>query len=554
MDSRFVVDGKTLSCHYNLVTSNTKNLNLYTSFSMRSIAFFIILLFSCKSKNNTTDSAINSLDLKKGEVISCGPQEGEIFGTVSFTSTVPATLQKDLNTAIALLHSFEYDEAEKMFAKVIDKAPDCAIAYWGVAMSNFHPLWMPPSQPELQKGMQAIQIARSIKNKTKRETDYIEAMGQFYGNAEQSDHRTRVLKFEKAMESIYKTYADDKEAAIFYALALNAAADPSDKSYTRQRKAFSILSPIFQEEPLHPGIVHYLIHSYDYPELSALALSAARKYASIAPASAHAQHMPSHIFTNLGLWDECIQSNLASVSAAKCYAEKAMIKGHWDEELHGMDYLVYAYLQKKENALAKQQLNYLQTMNEVYPVNFKVAYAFAAIPARYALERKDWKQAAELNIHPLNFPWDKFPWQNAIIHFARVLGHVHLNNINAAEKELDTLKAAYEKLKDQKNKGLEAAQVAVQINASEAWIEYKKGNNEKALALMNAAADAEDATEKHPVTPGPVIPARELLGELLLEMDQPALSLTAFEQDLKRHPNRLNGLIGLAIAKEKAKK
>ena len=264
--------------------------------------------------------------------------------------------------------------------------------------------------------------------------------------------------------------------------------------------------------------------------------------------------MPSHIFTNLGLWDECIQSNLASVSAAKCYAEKAMIKGHWDEELHGMDYLVYAYLQKKENALAKQQLNYLQTMNEVYPVNFKVAYAFAAIPARYALERKDWKQAAELNIHPLNFPWDKFPWQNAIIHFARVLGHVHLNNINAAEKELDTLKAAYEKLKDQKNKGLEAAQVAVQINASEAWIEYKKGNNEKALALMNAAADAEDATEKHPVTPGPVIPARELLGELLLEMDQPALSLTAFEQDLKRHPNRLNGLIGLAIAKEKAKK
>ena len=520
---------------------------------MRSTAFFIILLLSCKSKNTTTDSAINSLDLKKGEVISCGPQEGEIFGTVSFASTVPANLQKDLNTAIALLHSFEYDEAEKMFAKVIDEAPDCAMAYWGVAMSNFHPLWVPPSPTELQKGMQAINIARSIKNKTKRETDYIEALGQFYDNAEQSDHRTRVLKFEKAMESIYKTYPDDKEAAIFYALALNAAADPTDKSYTKQRKAFAILSPIFQEEPLHPGIVHYLIHSYDYPELSALALAAARKYASIAPASAHAQHMPSHIFTNLGLWDECIKSNLVSVSAAKCYAEKAMIKGHWDEELHGMDYLVYAYLQKKENALAKQQLEYLQTMDEVYPANFKVAYAFAAIPARYALERKDWKQAAELNIHPLNFPWDKFPWQNAIIHFARVLGHVHLNNINAAEKELDTLKAAYEKLKNQKNKSLEAAQVAVQINASEAWIEYKKGNDEKALAFMKAAADAEDATEKHPVTPGPVIPARELLGELLLEMNQPALALPEFEKDLERHPNRHNGLIGQTIAKEKAK-
>src|SRR5678816_1432580 len=199
------------------------------------------------------------------------------IGKVEFETLFGENVKEDFNLAVKLLHSFEYDEAEKMFAKVIDKAPDCAIAYWGVAMSNFHPLWMPPSQPELQKGMQAIQIARSIKNKTKRETDYIEAMGQFYGNAEQSDHRTRVLKFEKAMESIYKTYADDKEAAIFYALALNAAADPSDKSYTRQRKAFAILSPIFQEEPLHPGIVHYLIHSYDYPELSPLALSAARK-------------------------------------------------------------------------------------------------------------------------------------------------------------------------------------------------------------------------------------------------------------------------------------
>ena len=525
-------------------------------FSMRafSLLAMIFFLLCCKNKDNTKTSAINSLDLKRGDIISCGPQEGEIFGTVSFVSTVPATLQKDFNIAIALLHSFEYDEAEKMFAKIIDNSPDCAMAYWGVAMSNFHPLWVPPSQPELEKGAQAIQIARSIKNKTKRETDYIEAIGQFFDNAEQSDHRTRVLKFEKAMESIYKIYPDDKEAAIFYALALNAAADPSDKSYTRQRKAFAILSPIFQQEPLHPGIVHYLIHNYDYPELSALALPAARKYATIAPASAHAQHMPSHIFTNLGLWDECIQSNLVSVSAAKCYAEKAKIIGHWDEELHGMDYLVYAYLQKKENALAKQQMDYLQTINEVYPVNFKVAYAFAAIPARYALERKDWKQAAELKIHPLNFPWDKFPWQNAIIHFARLMGHVHLNNLNAAEKELDTLKAAYEKLKDQKNKALEAAQVAVQIKASEGWIEYKKGNDEKALAHMKEAADAEDATEKHPVTPGPVIPARELLGELLLEMNQPALALTAFELDLKLHPNRHNGLIGLTMAKEKANK
>ena len=201
--------------------------------------------------------------------------------------------------------------------------------------------------------MKAIEIARSIKDKTKRESDYIEAIAQFYENADQLDHRSRVLNFEKAMEKIYRNYPDDKEAAVFYALALNAAADPTDKTYAKQRKAFAILNKIFEQEPLHPGIAHYIIHNYDYPELAELALPAAKKYAAIAPASAHAQHMPSHIFTRLGLWDECIQSNLVSVSSAQCYAEKAKIKGHWDEELHGLDYLVYAYLQKKEDSLAK---------------------------------------------------------------------------------------------------------------------------------------------------------------------------------------------------------
>ena len=517
--------------------------------------FFIVISFSLSffSCNNTSDTGpLNtSLNLKRGKIISCGPQEGEIFGTVSFKATVPQNLQKDFNTAIALLHSFEYDEAEKMFAKVIDEAPDCAMAYWGVAMSNFHSLWAPPTPSELQKGLQAVQIARSIKNKTQRESDYIEAIAKFYEHSEQLDHRSRVLNFEKAMEAIYKTYTDDKEAIIFYALALNAAADPADKSYSRQRKAADLLNPIFQQEPLHPGLAHYLIHNLDYPELSELALPAARKYASIAPASAHALHMPSHIFTNLGLWDECIKSNLESVSSAQCYAQEAGIKGHWDEELHGIDYLVYAYLQKKEDTLAKQQLDYLQTINEVYPVNFKVAYAFAAIPARYALERKSWEEAATLKIHPANFPWDKFPWQKAIYHFARSLGNIHLDNLNAAEKELDTLKALYNSLKDQKNKALEAAQVAVQIKTSEAWIQFKKGNNKKAVELMKVAAISEDATEKHPVTPGAVIPARELLGEMLLAMNDPKLALEAFEQDLKIHPNRRNGIAGLKIAKQK---
>ena len=514
-----------------------------------SLMFFI----SCNNINNEKYvSAAKSLDLKKGEIVSCGPQEGEMFGEVSFTASVPENLKTDFNIAIALLHSFEYDEAEKMFAKVIDQSPDCAMAYWGVAMSNFHPLWAPPTPLELKKGAKAIEIARSIEKKTKRESDYIDAMGKFYENAEQLDHRSRVLNFEKAMEKIYFTYTDDKEAAIFYCLALDAAADPADKTYSNQRKAFAILSPLFQQQPLHPGLAHYIIHNCDNPELAELALPAARKYASIAPASAHAQHMPSHIFTRLGLWDECIQSNLVSVSSAKCYAEKAKIKGHWDEELHGMDYLVYAYLQKGADDLAKQQVDYLLTIDEVYHVDFKTAYAFAAIPARYFLEKKMWKEAAGLQIHPSNFPWEKFPWQKAINHFARLLGAVHINNINEANIELENLRSIFDVLNKQKDKALEAAQVAIQIKTGEAWIEYKQGNNAKGLELMTAAADMEDGMEKHPVTPGAVIPARELLAEMLLELNKAAPALQAFEIDLKTHVNRFNGLYNAGIAAERS--
>jgi hypothetical protein len=514
------------------------------------IAIIILFLFlSCNNKSQTKSSPAISLELKRGEIVSCGPQEGEIFGAVSFDATVPLELRKDFNTAIALLHSFEYDEAEKMFASIIDRSPDCAMAYWGVAMSNFHPLWAPPGSAELN---QVIEIARSISNKTNRESAYIEAIAKFYEQPDKLDHRSRVLNFEKAMEIVYKSYPDDKEAVVFYALALNAAADPKDKTYSRQRKAFNLLNPIFQQEPLHPGIAHYIIHNYDYPAIAELALPAARKYAGIAPASAHAQHMPSHIFTALGLWDECIQSNLVSVASAQCYAEKSGIKGHWDEELHGIDYLVYAYLQKKKDELARQYVDYLATINEVYPANFKVAYAFAAVPARYALERKDWKQAAALQLHVANFSWENFPWQEAIVHYAKLLGNVHLDKLEEANKELSILKLLYDKLSKLKDKSMEAAQVAVQIKASEAWLEYKRGNNNKALELMRSAAAMEDAMEKHPVTPGAVIPARELLGEMLLKMNKPSLALEAFQQDLKTHPNRRNGLNGVMAATQQS--
>jgi tetratricopeptide (TPR) repeat protein len=521
--------------------------------SGRRICIYLALLFclSCKTKTRDFVSAAGSMDLKRGEIVSCGSQDGEMFGSVSFSASVPEKLRSDFNIGIALLHSFEYDEAEKMFAKVIDQSPDCAMAYWGVAMSNFHPLWVPPTQPELQKGTRAIEVARSIHSKTKRESDYIEAMAKFYENADRLDHPSRVLNFEKAMEEVYLSYPDDKDAAIFYALALAAGANPADKTYSHQRKAFAILNPLFQEQPLHPGVAHYIIHNCDFPEIAELPLPAAKKYASIAPASAHAQHMPSHIFTRLGLWDECIQSNLGAASSAKCYAEQAKIKGHWDEELHAIDYLVYAYLQKGKDDLAKGQRDYLQTITEVSPVNFKVAYAFAAIPARYALERKKWKEAADLQMHPANFPWEKFPWQEAITHFTRLLGSVHTGNLEKAKTELEVLKLLHGKLANAKDKVPEAAQVAIQIKASEAWIEFKQGNNNKALELMKAAAGMEDGMEKHPVTPGEVIPARELLAEMLLEMDKPALALEAFELVLKTHANRFNGLYGAAIVAQK---
>jgi len=516
------------------------------------LSLIAMMFISCKSKNeNQYQDLISSMNLKRGEVVSCGPEDGQ-FGTVSFTASVPEKLRTDFNIAIALLHSFEYDESEKMFAKIIDEAPDCAMAYWGVAMCNFHPLWALPTPAELEKGAKAIKLARSIDKKTKRESDYIEAIAKFYEDPDRLDHRSRVLNFEKAMEEIYLSYPDDKEAPVFYALALNAAADPADKTYANQKKAFAILNVIFEKEPLHPGIAHYIIHNCDYPELARLALPAARKYASIAPASAHAQHMPSHIFTRLGLWDECIRSNLVSTSSARCYAEKAKIKGHWDEELHGMDYLLYAYLQKGEDDLAKEQVDYVETINEVYPVDFKEAYAFAAMPARYFLEKRMWKEAAKLEIHPANFPWEKFPWEKAIIHFARLLGSVHEGKINEATTELENLKSLYNVLSKEKNMSKEAAQVTVQIKTSEAWIQYKEGNNDKAFELMTAAADMEDGMEKHPVTPGEVIPARELLGDMLIEMNRPALALEAYEADLERHPNRFNGLYGAGLAAERS--
>lgn len=522
------------------------------AFSQPPAFIFISLIFiSCQQKNTGPSKAtIEAINLKRGDVISCGPGDKQ-FGTVAFEFTGSEKIKNDFNFAIKLLHSFEYDEAEKVFAKIIDVEPDCTMAYWGVAMSNFHALWTPPSEAEIKKGAQAIEIARSITKKTQRETDYINAISSFYTDWEKTDHRTRCNGFEKSMEKIYADYPNDKEAAIFYSLSLVAAADPADKNFTKQKKAGSILTALYPGEPNHPGIVHYIIHTYDYPELASLALDAANKYAAVAPSSAHALHMPSHIFTRLGLWNENIQSNLASVSSAQCYAKAAGIKGHWDEELHGLDYLVYSYLQKGQNEHAKNQLEYMETIREINPANFKVAYAFAASPSRYLLENKFWNEAASLQVHQSNIVWKNFPWQQAIINFTRLMGSVHTGNLAAANAELKILNQLHDTLINQKD-AYKANQVQIQIKTGEAWMRLKEGKNSEALQLMNLAADLEDKTEKHPVTPGEVIPARELLGDMLLQMNTPAEALKMYEADLEKHPNRFNALYGAGLAAERS--
>ncbi len=521
---------------------------------LHAIIFTMSILVCCtpgKKNDEQLKSEVASIELTRGEITLCSSGTDQ-FGTVSFSQSCSEKTRPDFNLAIALLHSFEYTEAEKVFAKVIDQDPQCVMAYWGAAMSNFHPLWSPPSPAELEKGARIITLARTIlPDKSTRESDYIEAIATIYDEWNTLDHRARLLKFEKASQALYEKYTDDDEAAIFYALALGAAADPADKTFQKQKKAGDVLNRIFANKPTHPGIAHYIIHNYDYPELATLALPAARKYAAIAPASAHAQHMPSHIFTRLGLWDESIQSNIASVSAAQCYAQKSGIKGHWDEELHGLDYLMYAYLQKADDEKALEQVRYLQTIKEVFPVNFKDAYSFASMPARYAVERRDWAAAASLQPEPADFPWEKFPWEKANIYFARALGAVHINKVQDAKKDLEQLKALHATLVQAKE-NYKSNLVLIQVKASEAWIKLAEGKKTEALTLMTEAADMEDATAKHPVTPGEIIPARELLADMYLEAGDSQRALQVYEEDLKRHPNRFNGIYGAAIASKKS--
>jgi hypothetical protein len=511
-------------------------------------AAIVFLVFSslsgCQNKSSKVKPTLASIDLLRGDIVLCN---GNSFGEVNFSLSSKYFIRDTLNLAVSLLHSFEYPEAEKAFVKVLDADPECAMAYWGVAMSIYHAAWFPPDEQDLIKGSNILKIAESL-DKTEREKDYLDAIGAYYTDWNKKDHATRAKNFEKQMEHLYTKHKDDTEAAIFYALALFSTRDRSGKEYINERKAGKILESIFPDQPNHPGIAHYLIHNYDSPELAHLALNTARKYADIAPSSAHAQHMPSHIFTRLGLWDESIQSNTKSIYTAKYYDNETSLDGNSGAEIHAMDYLIYAYLQKGNNAKANELYQYLQSVNKL--VASTGPYNFGAIPARIFLENKDWVKAAQLKQHPSNVNWGEFPWEKALTHFARVLGATHIGDHDSAEKDLAILEALHKEL-IKRDDQYEADQVLVQIKSSEAWINLGKSNNEKALALMQEAADMEDRIGKHPKTPGEVLPARELLGDMLLALNKPEEALKAYQIDLESHPNRFNGIYGAAIASKR---
>src|SRR5467141_562386 len=363
----------------------------------------------------------------------------EKLGRVNFTVSCNRAAQQQFNRAVALLHSFWYEEAEKGFVEVTKADPKCGMGYWGIAMSSYHPVWAPPVAAELRNGMAAMQKANMVGARTQREQDYIKAIETFYQDADKIDHRTRALAYEKAMEQLYLRYPKDHEAAVFYALALLGTALPTDKTYANQKKAAEILNKILANEPEHPGVAHYLIHSFDYPALAPLALAAARSYARIAPSSPHALHMPSHIFTRLGLWQESIQSNIASAAAAKNYVARMHPGTASFNQLHAMDYLTYAYLQTAQDGKAKAIVDEIYGITKVDDATFAAAYAFAAVPARYAFERRQWAEAAGLKLYPSDFPWSNFRYAEAMIYFTRAIGSSRSGDPAGANQDIERL-------------------------------------------------------------------------------------------------------------------
>jgi hypothetical protein len=459
----------------------------------------------------------------------------EQLGTVHFPTSCTPAVGPAFERGIALLHSFAYSAAQQAFRTVAVRDPQCAMAHWGIAMSHFQQLWEPPAGAALEDAVAELRTAADIGAATPRERQYIEALSTYFRAADSTAAAVRAGRYADAMAGLARDNPGDSEAQTLYALALIATAPPSDRTHALQKRAAAILEPIYLLQPQHPGLAHYLIHAYDSAELAPQGLVAARAYARIAPSAPHALHMPSHIFTRLGRWEDSIASNQAARAAARA-------QGDLGEELHAMDYLAYAYLQRSEYAEVDRVLTDLRAIRNPAAAQFKIGYAATAMPVRDVVERKDWNRAASLRPLPKSAPHVA-----AMVYWARALGQIRGGHPQAADADFERLAACLRESRAAGN-AYWSTQVEILLEEAEAWRQAALGESDAAVLRLRAAADAEDAVEKLPVTPGPIVPAREQLGELLLQLQQPAQALVEFRSALALAPGRRGALLGAVAA------
>jgi tetratricopeptide (TPR) repeat protein len=494
------------------------------------------------------------------------PEPGDLraAGTVDFKVSCAPEVRSEFIRGVALLHSFFYEEARRIFTEVAAKDPNCAMAQWGIAMTWWHPIWTPPTPDEMSAGKAAAEKSMILKAGTDLERGFITALNAYYNTPDsptaglvgQSCHGPvgapdRVVAYEKAMRQLSDKYPDDFEAQTFYAFAILALgyATPTDTTLGKQLQAAALLEKLWKKNPNHPGVTHYLIHSYDYPSLAERGLAAARSYGSIAPWVPHALHMPSHIFTRLGMWEESIAANRSSADASRAYAAMRHRDATEAEELHALDYTVYSYLQEGQDAKAKEIVDFAATVHKTNPeLEFSAAYALAAIPSRYALERNAWSEAVALPI-PAVPHWSSFPFMEALIEYAHALGRGHTGDLDGARKAIDRMRHLQDATSDQKFDYFKR-QLDQQMQAASAWVAYGEGKKDDAVSILRRVANAEDILGKHPVSPGALVPAREQLGDLLLAMNRPKEAQQEFEAALKIYPGRFRGLYGAAQAAE----
>lgn len=474
---------------------------------------------------------------------------GHALGAVEVQAACNPAATAQLKRGLALLHHMTYEAAAQAFADAAQSDSTCAMAYWGQAMAYIHPLWSdPPTAENFNRGSELLQKAAGQQQATARERAYIDAAMAYYRPGPAATESANLSAFADGWRRAHELDPQDPEAASFHALALLATADPADKTYARQRQAAALLAAVRRRIPDHPAAYHYLIHAFDYPPLADQALEVARGYADIAPDVPHALHMPTHIFTRMGMWQDSIAWNRRSAAAALKHPVDGQVSLHY---LHALDYLAYAHLQLGQDQQAREVLRTLEAIDRPMQVELAVPYALAAVPARLALERQQWRTAAALPPRtPERYPWDRFPAMEAITWFARALGAAHLRDTASAQKAIDRLDALHAPAS--RSSSYWGRQVAIQRTAASAWLAHARGEDERALTLMHDAARDEAATEKHPVTPGEVLPASELLGDLLLELGRPAEARKAYEASLARNPNRLNSLAGAGRAAQLA--